>query len=131
MTTLPRREAFRAAAALGAGSVAPLLVSATAQATAVGQTPPMACLEATIAPSAGEGRRLTRFIETGQRGGSVLCTLTRQDPDNPAVISVSAASAINAGREGAEVTVHFFGEPRGALTFSLVHFGEGPTVAEA
>ncbi|WP_146446515.1 hypothetical protein [Botrimarina colliarenosi] len=90
----------------------------------------MSWLEATIAPSAREGRWLTRFVETGQRGGCVLCTLTRQDPNNPAVISVSAASAVKEGREGAEVTVQFFGEPCGPLTLSVVHFGEGPAVAE-
>jgi hypothetical protein len=131
MINLPRREAFRAVAALGAGSVAPLLASTSAPSVTIGKTPSMAWLEATVEPSPGEGRRLTRFIETGQLGGCVLCTLTRQDPGNPAVISVSAASAVKEGRRGADITVQFLGEPRGSLTLSVVHFGEGPNAVEA
>ncbi len=48
-------------------------------------------LRATLTLDHRQGRRLEGFIETGIKAGIVLCTLTEQYEENPAVQSVFAS----------------------------------------
>ena len=84
-------------------------------------SPGAAMLQGTLTSEHIDGRRMIGFLETGIENGHTLCTLVRQDDRNPAVQSVFAAPARRAGLLGIEVTVSFFTEPVGDITFSLLH----------
>jgi hypothetical protein len=123
MGQIIRRDAMTLLAGTGAGATLGLsgdrALTPEHRSTKIGTEAAM--VQGTLTPAHRQGRKLTGFVETGIPGGQVLCSLVDQDHGNPAVQSVFAAPAQQNGRFGAKVTVSFFTEPLGHVTFSLLH----------
>ncbi len=119
MSGMIRREAISRLAGGGACAMLGLAGSVPAATSEPGRE--AVVVQATLTPAHAQGRKLCGFLETGVEGGYVLCTLTRQDERNPAVQSVFASPARRGSRLGVEISISFFTEPRGEITFSLLH----------
>ena len=124
MTNMIRREAIATLASTGA------LASMLGRPNDVSASPEpsnstAALVEGTLSAIHRVGRQLHGFIETGIHQGHVLCSLVRQDERNPVVQSVFAEPVRHEGKDGVAVTVSFFTEPVGDLTFSLLHVPRG------
>lgn len=131
MDKIIRRQALRS---IGGGGLAALLL--TSNGTGVAESHRMhsagetsgVLLQGTLTREHADSRQMSGFVETGIHGGIVLCSLVSQAADNPAVQSIFAAPAEHQGVAGARVTVAFFSQPVGELTFSLLHL---PAAAHA
>ncbi|WP_164100839.1 hypothetical protein [Candidatus Laterigemmans baculatus] len=121
MEKMIRRHALRS---IAGGGLAAALIGGS-EATADSQLPRNSAsgvlVSGTLTREHAAGRKMSGFIETGVREGITLCSLVKQDSKNPAIESIFAAPEQQSGRAGVRVTVAFFSDPVGDLTFSLLH----------
>ncbi|WP_237607228.1 hypothetical protein [Roseimaritima sediminicola] len=129
---IKRRDVMGSMLGLGAGGLAGAVMAQTAQAAdrgggasvpSEGSTPNVYCGELRLSPGGTRTHQLRQFVRTNVCDGHVLCTLTEQDPNNPAITAVFAAAARRDGVWGAEITVHLLAPPRGDVQLSLLHIG--------
>lgn len=123
MPKLIRRDAIRTL--VGGTTTAFLGLGSSAHADS--HHPDSAIVQGTLTMENLHGRKMTGFLETGITNGHVLCTLVKQDPANPPVLSVFASPQQLAGMRGTEVTIVFFSEPTGDVTVNVLHVGDAVT----
>ncbi|WP_040768307.1 hypothetical protein [Novipirellula maiorica] len=125
---MKRREAVGTVLTAGVGGLAGFLASRPAQASDnSASVTDVFCSELTLSPQSSlqdkRANQLREFVPTRVRSGHVFCTLTSQDPKNPAITSVYAAPSVRDGQPGAEITIHFLGQPQSDVQLSLLHVG--------
>ncbi|MDA8744846.1 hypothetical protein N9N28_09470 [Rubripirellula amarantea] len=123
-----RREAVGTVLTAGVGGLAGFLANRPVQASeGSASVTDVFCSELTLSPQHSprdkRTNELREFVPTCVRSGHVFCTLTSQDPMNPAITSVYAAPAVRDGQPGAEITIHFLGQPQSDVRLSLLHVG--------
>lgn len=125
---MKRREAVGTLLTAGVGGLAGFLANRPVQASdGSASVTDVFCSELTLSPQADsqdkKANLLQEFVPTRVRSGHVFCTLTSQDPKNPAITSVYAAPVVRDGQPGAEITIHFLGQPQSDVHLSLLHVG--------
>jgi len=118
MSGLMRRDVIKS---LGGGAVLATLLGGGSSGAA--QSPGVtggALVQGRLAPDGSGGRKLSGFLETGVANGVAVCSLVRQDPRNPEVLSVFATPGRREGRDGVKVTVSCFTPPVGEITVSVL-----------
>jgi len=123
MSNIIRRDALCTLA----GGVATMICGpSVAKAAAASATPDnqVTLATGTFTPSQADGRKLVGFLETGVEGGHAFCSLEQQSPENPMIMSVFAAPSQLGRKHGVKVTLCFFAEPRGEVTFNVLHVGQ-------
>lgn len=123
MLKMIRREALTRLAGTGAGVILSLAGNKTwaSPSSSKEKDGGAILIQGTLNQTHMKGRSLIGFLETGISGGQTLCSLVRQDTRNPAVQSIFAMPIKQNNKFGIEVTITFFTEPVGDITFSLLH----------
>ncbi|CAD76957.1 hypothetical protein-signal peptide prediction [Rhodopirellula baltica SH 1] len=127
-SSMKRREAVGTLLTGGVGGLAGILANRPVQASdGSASVTDVFCSELTLSPQKTSETKavnqLREFVPTRVRSGHVFCTLTSQDAKNPAITSVYAAPVVRDGQPGAEITIHFLGQPRSDVNLSLLHVG--------